>query len=322
MPDLVVLDLMMPQMDGLEVCRRIKADPRTAHLPVVMLTAKSQSADEIEGFRAGADDYIEKPVTPNDLIRRLQTVLERAAGMPEEKLGRVVSVLGARGGVGATTLAVNLALALASGARAILADFEPGGMAAIHLGLEPLLGLNSLVAREAESIDRPSVEDALAPHPGGLRLLAAADASLDPAQADAVLNHLLAMSDVCVIDLGAGLTPTALAVARQSNDFILALDADRLVMAQAKRVVGGLNEGGLPIGALKLVWVNRIGLPVDATRPAIQAALGQDLAAVIGPASEALYQALEQAQPLVVGLPEHPVAVQFRALASSLAVNA
>jgi MinD-like ATPase involved in chromosome partitioning or flagellar assembly len=191
-------------------------------------------------------------------------------------------------------------------------------MAAVHLGLEPLLGLNSLVAREAELIDRPSVEEALAPHPSGLHLLAAADAPVNPAQADAILNQLLAMSDVCVIDAGAGLTPTALAVARQSNDFILALGADRIVQAQTKRVMSGLNEGGLPIGALKLVWVNRTGLPVDATHAAIQATLEQDLAAVIEPASEALYQALEQAQPLVLSQPEHPAAVQYRTLAALL----
>src|SRR5512136_2991967 len=78
LPDLVIVDVMMPHMDGYEVCRIIKDDARTAHLPVVMLTAKAQTASQIEGFRAGAIDYITKPVHPQDLTARIAAVLERA----------------------------------------------------------------------------------------------------------------------------------------------------------------------------------------------------------------------------------------------------
>ncbi|MEK7329049.1 MAG: response regulator, partial [Chloroflexota bacterium] len=63
-PDLLVLDVMMADMDGYEVCRRLRADPKTAQLPIVLLTAKSQAADRAEGMLAGADDYITKPIDP------------------------------------------------------------------------------------------------------------------------------------------------------------------------------------------------------------------------------------------------------------------
>ena len=101
---------MMPFMDGYEVCRIIKGDARTAHLPVVMLTAKAQTASQIEGFRAGAIDYITKPVHPQDLVARIVAVLERARAAQADTGSNLIVVAGAKGGVGATTLAANLAL--------------------------------------------------------------------------------------------------------------------------------------------------------------------------------------------------------------------
>lgn len=79
-PDLVVLDLMMPDMDGLEVCRRMRADPKLANMPIVMLTAKVHPSDRAEGLRAGADDYITKPVDPVDLAVRIKAALQRPRG--------------------------------------------------------------------------------------------------------------------------------------------------------------------------------------------------------------------------------------------------
>jgi two-component system phosphate regulon response regulator PhoB len=76
-PDLVLLDLMLPHVDGLEVCRLLKADAETAALPVVMLTAKGTEADIVAGLEMGADDYITKPFSPRVLLARVKAVLRR-----------------------------------------------------------------------------------------------------------------------------------------------------------------------------------------------------------------------------------------------------
>jgi two-component system phosphate regulon response regulator PhoB len=76
-PDLIVLDLMLPGVDGLEVCRRLKNDGRTEQIPIVMLTAKSEEADIVTGLELGADDYITKPFSPRVLLARVRAVLRR-----------------------------------------------------------------------------------------------------------------------------------------------------------------------------------------------------------------------------------------------------
>lgn len=76
-PDIVLLDLMLPQMDGLEVTREIKKAEATAHIPIIMLTAKAQETDKVVGLELGADDYITKPFSPRELIARIKAVLRR-----------------------------------------------------------------------------------------------------------------------------------------------------------------------------------------------------------------------------------------------------
>ena len=76
-PDLIVLDLMLPGIDGLEICRILKADSKTSHIPIVMLTAKGEETDVVTGLELGADDYIAKPFSPKILVARLRAVLRR-----------------------------------------------------------------------------------------------------------------------------------------------------------------------------------------------------------------------------------------------------
>jgi two-component system phosphate regulon response regulator PhoB len=85
-PDLVILDLMLPGMDGLEVCRRMKADPQTREIPIVMVTARGEEADVVSGLEMGAADYLSKPFRPRELIARVRAVLRRGGGaVPDAK---------------------------------------------------------------------------------------------------------------------------------------------------------------------------------------------------------------------------------------------
>jgi DNA-binding response OmpR family regulator len=87
-PDLLLLDLMLPGLDGLEVCRAVRGDQQTAAIPIIMVTAKSEESDRIVGLELGADDYITKPFSPNEVVARVRALLRRAQrpGPPDGRL--------------------------------------------------------------------------------------------------------------------------------------------------------------------------------------------------------------------------------------------
>ncbi|MEK6714992.1 MAG: response regulator transcription factor [Candidatus Omnitrophota bacterium] len=89
-PDIVILDLMLPGIDGLEVCKTLKSDTKTSTIAIIMLTAKAQESDKVVGLELGADDYVTKPFSPKELTARIKAVLRRAK--EKEKLPEIFSI--------------------------------------------------------------------------------------------------------------------------------------------------------------------------------------------------------------------------------------
>src|SRR5215467_12598591 len=91
-PDLLILDLMLPDVDGMEVCRTLRSQDASAHIPIIMLTARSEEIDRVVGFELGADDYVMKPFSPRELILRVKSILRRSRTERTEMLraGRIV----------------------------------------------------------------------------------------------------------------------------------------------------------------------------------------------------------------------------------------
>lgn len=89
LPDLVILDVMMPDLNGIQICRMIRADPKLRKVPVIFLTAKAEESDRIQGLETGADDYISKPFSTKELILRVQTILRRLGENPPDEPRRL-----------------------------------------------------------------------------------------------------------------------------------------------------------------------------------------------------------------------------------------
>src|SRR5512138_2410687 len=112
LPDLIILDVMMPGLDGFEVARSLHRRPETALIPILMFTARTQTEDKVTGYEAGVDLYLTKPVHPLDLQANIKALLlQRKARKAALADGFMIGVIGAKGGQGVSTVALNLAIA-------------------------------------------------------------------------------------------------------------------------------------------------------------------------------------------------------------------
>ena len=328
-PDMVVMDVMMPIMDGIEATRQLRARPATATIPIILLTAREGIEDKVAGLGSGADDYIVKPVMPTELIARVNALLRRAkqyTHAPAEERGRILGFLGAKGGVGTTTLAVNVSVALAQGSkRVILADLHPwAGAIALHLGLAPRTNVEQLAGKSLPEITARLIEDSLERHRSGVRVFApplrspVSLGALEPERLLTILDQLETMADAVIVDLGNGLHPTTAALVNRCHSVILVLEADAIALELATETVKRLAATGIVGSRLWLVVVNRSRSASAYTREEIEQQLGSSLVALVAPAPEVLLHAGKTRTPVILGQPDALVALQLRELSSQL----
>lgn len=327
-PDLILLDLMMPDMDGYEVTRRLRSDPSLAHIPIIMFTAKTMLDDKVAGFEAGADDYLTKPTHPTELITHVKALLARVQGRrtaaAAAQTAYTVGLIGSKGGVGTTTLAINLAaLATQAGHEVILADLHLGsGALGLMLGLTPPQGLAALLAHPPAEINQRTVGGQLLPHTAGMRVLAGlplpgeASLGVNAPQGEAVMQGLSCMCKVLVLDLGASLTELARRVLPLCQTVVVVSDITRVGMLQTKALLNDLGLLGLTSSRLALTLVNRVPASTQLAWQQIEQTLGHKVVVVITPAAELAYQASEAGLPLALMQADSLSAEQIHTLAT------
>ncbi len=329
-PDLIILDIMMSAMDGYEVCRRLRHDPLTQHVPVIMFTAKTMVDDKVAGFEAGADDYLTKPTHPVELVSRVKTALARRAAQQQATASRALvwGFLGAKGGVGTTTLAANVAAAMARSDSVILADFRPGqGTLGLSLGIARSNGLASLLSRQPREITARAVESELVSHASGLRLLLSSGRpretllTIQPELVAVVVRHLRTLQRTVVLDLGAGLTPITARVLPDMDQLTLVVEPNRVTLALARDLIGEIEQAGLDRGRISVVLANRVQTSAQVPWQEAEQILAHEITAIIAPAPELAFQAAEAGLPMVLFQPNSIVASQFSKLAEEIAAR-
>jgi len=334
-PDLVILDIMMPDMDGYEVCRRLRADPATADLPVIMFTAKAQVDDKVAGFQAGADDYLTKPVHSEELAARVEAVLlrsaQRQAQEPPAAQTNLFGFLGSKGGVGTTTLAVNVAVALAQGParekKILLADLGPGvASMSFLLGLGRHGGIARLLEQPVEQIEPRMVEAQLEEHTTGLLVLdgqiepPGAGLSLSLPYAEAIVRHLGSMADYLLLDLGMGLGEVNRSLLLRCQHVFLTVEPNRTSLTLAQTLLSEMNASlNLARHKIGVVLVNKAPSAASYNKETIEGLLQHDMVGVITPAPEPAFQSAERGVPMVMLQASNLVAQQFREVANYLA---
>lgn len=325
-PDLALIDVMMPEVDGITLCQRLREEPRTAHLPIIMLTARGQTTDKVNALETGADDYITKPVPQNELLARIRALLRRSVFSSQDTPRAEVTVwMGAKGGVGTSALVANVAVAMAeTNERLILADWQPIASAASFLGLEIENGLDSLLTVAPEALSEAGLWKILLPHGSGLLLFPGSlsptfglrDLSLE--MVDRLLDLLSAKTDRLFIDLGTSLDKCAGHIVQKSQRVIVVGEPDSLGIELADRLLRELNKLGMAGSRLGLVMVNRTGVPFHIPLPELTDHLRTPVLAVVTPAAGSFFDAVREKKPFVHAFPTSPVSDTFRTLARQL----
>jgi DNA-binding response OmpR family regulator len=325
-PDLILLDLMMPDLDGYEVARRLRTDASLAHIPIIMFTAKTMLDDKVAGFEAGADDYLTKPTHPSELIAHVKALLARtqstrAAAAPQAAF--MVGFIGAKGGVGTTTLAVNFAATAAqAGQEVLLADLNPGtGSVGLMLGIAPTLTLTSLLTKPVADLTQRTLASYIIAHTCGIRILAGQSAPSEAglltniAQWEATLKTLGTMCKLLVLDLGTGLPELTRRILPSVGALVVVADPTRLALTQAKTLLTELATVGQASGRVEVAMVNRSPSSTQISIQQAEQLVGHKVAGVVSPAAELAYQAHEVGTPMVLLRPESLTADQLRVIA-------
>ncbi len=328
-PDLIILDVMMPDMDGYEVCKRLRGNSATAHTPIVMLTAHDTLEEKIKGFEVGADEYLSKPFQPAELAAHISALLRRAPASPPVKAppikARVIAVYSLRGGMGVSTLAANLGIALAQlwGPSTVLVDMCLAfGQTALMFNLPLRNTWADLAGIDAKELDADTVNQVLLTHSSGVSVLAT---SRKPEQGElitgekvrAVLEALSRRFQYIVLDMPHDFRETTLAGLDAAEKIVLMMAPE---LAAVRATVGALEV----FDSLKyprdhiVLTLNWIFEKRGLARKDIEAVLYQSIELVIPFAPEAFVPAINLGVPPVLSAPISPMAALFEDFAFSL----
>jgi pilus assembly protein CpaE len=333
MPDLIVLDVMMPDMDGYQVTSTLRQMPGTALTPILMFTAKSQVDDKVAGYDAGVDDYLTKPVHPAELVAHIKALLGRsrarnmvaAAQAPAQK-SHMVGVVACRGGLGVSSCVLNLATSYAQTFKTPVyaVELRPGqGTWALELGFNNQDGLSSLLQKQTNEIT-PSVVDSsfFATNFGPKILLAPSDgANLDfanmAAKLTTIVKALSNLQGVVLLDIGTNFIPGFENICQNLQEMIILTEPQLVTVRRTKNFIQNMTKANLLAGkSLDLVIYNRVRADVQMSSMQVTEELdGMPVSLLIPPAPEMANQATQRHMPLINLQPESLVSQQFARLA-------
>jgi CheY-like chemotaxis protein len=332
-PDLILLDVMMPGMDGYEVTRHLRGDPNTADIPIIMFTAKTQLDDKVTGFEAGADDYLTKPTQPRELFAHVKAVLARSMksrkttktpAIEGVEQGKVIGVLAAKGGLGVSTMVTNLGIALYKKTQqsTIVAEFRPGqGNIGLNLGYVRFETINNLLELTVSELSPRDIKNCLVSHNSGIKLLLA---SYQPKDAryitfsetfETIIRNLATMAKYVILDLGPSLPPITEQTLSHCDELLIIIEPIPVTITQTRELLTELNARGFEQEQIKVILVNRTEADYLMTPTQIQEQLGANIDLVCTPATEILYQASANHTTVVINQPDSPITQQFYKIA-------
>ncbi len=330
--DAVLLDLNLPDSRGMETFAALHAS--FPDVPVIVLTGEHDESMGILAVEQGAADYLVKQdVDGAKLAKIVQFSVARHKAQVEQitrelrgASGRVISFLGAKGGVGTTTTAANVAVALAAqGKSVILAELKPvfGGLSFSFHG-DPPTGLDSLLDIPPARIGDRDLTAALCRGPATSRILFGTHdperaGGLDAERTEAIVKGLARMAEFVILDLPNWPSAATATAARLSEYVALVTEREPLAVRCGQATVAQLEAWGVGERQVGAVVVGRSTLPLSMDLPTIRSLLGCGILRIVPPAAAACYKAYVDRTPLVLSQPDNEAAEVYLDIARTLA---
>lgn len=324
-PDLAIIDLMMPQTDGYKVCRRLRQNERTTDTPIMIFTARIQEIDRLTALEAGANEFLTKTATPDELVNKVEDLLASKVPISHAKAkpGQVIALFSLRGGVGVSSLAVNLAVTLArqSNQKVALLDLcFLSNSVSLMLNVRSKLSLAEL-SREDALISLDSLEKHMIAHSSGVKILpvvlSLTKAAPIPAKTvERVLTELKSGFNYTIVDTPSSFDDMTLAALIHSDQIILVLAPEVVSIQAANVTLQTLRSLGLAEEVIVPV-INHTFAKGGLSLGIIQEALKRPIKAVIPYEPELLTQSINSGTPLALS---HPSSAMATAIGKLVAV--
>jgi CheY-like chemotaxis protein/MinD-like ATPase involved in chromosome partitioning or flagellar assembly len=277
-PDMLIVDLKLPEMDGFQILERLRRDPKYSAIPVIVITAQDELSEKLKAFELGADDYLVKPFQPEELVARMGILARRGKAMQQmaRQMGSaskatttVLTVHSLRGGVGCSSIVVNLGLAYHKlwGKQTLLIDgVLTAGQVALMLDGKPGATWENLVGIDADNLDDAVVGEIMCPHKSGIRYIAS---PRYPIAADTFTNdtlHLLmerikAANEFVIIDTSHDFSDMTIQMLSMSGSILLVMAPE---MASLRTTISAMeiyDRLGIPLEKVKIVLNNNSSNP-------------------------------------------------------------
>ncbi|HZM24984.1 MAG TPA: response regulator [Anaerolineales bacterium] len=337
-PEMLIVDLKLPEMDGFEILLRLRRDPNFGHIPVIVITSKDELSEKLKAFELGADDYVVKPFQPEELVARMGILARRGRAMQivqqmektaSKANATVITVHSLRGGLGCSSIVVNLGLAFHKlwGKQTLLIDgILTAGQVALMLDAKPAATWENLVGVDSENLDDAVTSEMMCLHNSGIRYIAS---PRYPIAADTFTNETLKLfmdtlksqTDFIVVDISHDFSDMTIQMLSASNAILLVMAPEMASLRTTMSALEIYDRLGIPLEKVKIVLNN------NSSNPAIKQAqlekvLKRPVDFVLPFEAGAVNRALNFGQPFILSNPDLQICQNLEKMAYMLSGNA